>query len=136
VEGRGGYFPVSYTEVFTVPVRGAAGREGGVATKREKRVSKKDFDRMLGIAKQNRASQMILLKQEDMLELEEEEGEWVRGLYTYTKTEGTPELSFGEGDLMKVLRRFPGGWMEVKFNDLTGFVPGSYVEDYKPGAPS
>ena len=39
----------------------------------------------------------------------------MRGLYAYTKTEGTPELNFGEGDLMKVLRRFPGGWMEVLF---------------------
>ena len=44
-----------------------------------------------------------------------EKGDWVLAMFSFTKTPDTPELSFNEGDQMRVLRRFPGGWMEVIF---------------------
>ena len=59
--------------------------------------------------------------EEDREEEEGEEGdngeneaeEWVVSVYEYTKTPDTPEHSFDIGQKMKVVRRFPGGWLEV-----------------------
>mmetsp|Transcript_14683 Transcript_14683/g.41773 ORF Transcript_14683/g.41773 Transcript_14683/m.41773 type:complete len:908 (-) Transcript_14683:200-2923(-) len=54
-------------------------------------------------------------------------GDWVEALYAYEKSPDTPELTFDVGAKMKVLRRFPGGWMEAMLDGQKGFIPGTYV---------
>jgi len=51
----------------------------------------------------------------------------VRGLYDYTATCDT-ELSFKEGDILKVTEQDTSGWWYAEHNGKAGFVPNNYVE--------
>jgi len=51
----------------------------------------------------------------------------VRGLYDYTATCDT-ELSFKEGDILKVTEQDTSGWWYAEYNGRAGFVPNNYVE--------
>lgn len=51
----------------------------------------------------------------------------VVSLYPYTRQKDN-ELSFSEGTVICVTRRYSDGWCEGVSSEGTGFFPGNYVE--------
>ena len=58
---------------------------------------------------------------------EEPQGKLMRALYDYTGQSGD-DLSFSEGDLIRIMFEGEDGWAEGTLGDKYGYVPISYLE--------
>ena len=67
-----------------------------------------------------------------------EEGDWARALYDYDAT-NDEELSFSEGQLIRILRRdengVDDGWWEGEVDGQVGVFPSLVVEELTPVSP-
>ena len=58
---------------------------------------------------------------------EQGEGELLKALYEY-KGEDEDDLSFGVGDVVRVVEYCDGGWAKAFLGDRYGYIPSSYFE--------
>jgi len=68
------------------------------------------------------------LSQETSTTVDDSNAIVVKAIYSYA-AQNESELSFNEGDMLKILQKDESGWWFASLNDKEGFVPANYIEE-------
>jgi len=52
-----------------------------------------------------------------------------RALYDYSAEPGSLELSFSEGDILRILSKDESGWWDAELRGVQGMIPSNYVKE-------